>query len=120
MTQATPTLHKGKFSHRHWLMLGIALIVSGVVISTYTDEAAANRPELMDAASRPDTPLSAMAGLNASTSAAIANDDGAINQQSSDPTDAGGEWQTVKVKRGDNLSLIFSRLGISPQSLYNI
>jgi murein DD-endopeptidase MepM/ murein hydrolase activator NlpD len=120
MTQATPTLHKGKFSHRHWLLLGIALIVSGVIISTYTDEAAAYRPELSNAASRSDAPLSDTTDLSDSASAAMAADSAAINQQSSDPADTGGEWQIVKVKRGDNLSLIFSRLGISPQSLYNI
>ena len=120
MTQATPTIHKEKFSHRHWLLLGIALIVSGVVISTYTDEAAANRPELTDTASRSDAPLSDTADLSASASAAMAADSAAIKQQSSDPADTGREWKTIKVKRGDNLSLIFSRLGISPQSLYNI
>ena len=120
MTQATSTIHKEKFTHRHWLLLGIALIVSGVVISTYTDEAAANRPEMTDAVSRPDAPMSDTADLSASASAAFAADSSAIKQQNSDPADSGGEWQTVKVKRGDNLSLIFSRLGISPQSLYNI
>ena len=31
-----------------------------------------------------------------------------------------GEWQTVKVKRGDNLARIFSRLGISPDQLHEI
>jgi murein DD-endopeptidase MepM/ murein hydrolase activator NlpD len=29
-------------------------------------------------------------------------------------------WQTVTVKAGDSLALIFSRLGLSPSSLYNI
>jgi murein DD-endopeptidase MepM/ murein hydrolase activator NlpD len=120
MTQATPNINKDKFSHRHWLLLGIALIVSGVVISTHTDEAAANRPELTDAASHFDAPLSETADLSAPASAAAVADSTAINQQNPDPADTGGEWQTVKVKRGDNLSLIFSRLGISPQSLYNI
>ncbi len=120
MTQATPTMRKEKFTHRHWLLLGIALIVSGVIISTYTDEAAANRPELTDAASRADAPLSDTTDLSASASAATATDSTAVKQQSSVPADTGGEWQTIKVKRGDNLSLIFSRLGISPQSLYNI
>ncbi len=29
-------------------------------------------------------------------------------------------WQSVKVKSGDSLALIFSRLGLSPITLYNI
>lgn len=29
-------------------------------------------------------------------------------------------WQTIKVKRGDNLSLIFDRMHLSPQELYKI
>ena len=31
-----------------------------------------------------------------------------------------GKWKTVKVKRGDNLARIFSRLGISPDQLHEI
>ena len=31
-----------------------------------------------------------------------------------------GEWQTVKVKRGNNLARIFARLGISPDQLHEI
>jgi murein DD-endopeptidase MepM/ murein hydrolase activator NlpD len=117
MKQATTTIHKRKFTHGHWLLLGIALIVSGVVISAYTDEAAANRPELADAISAPDAHLTGRSALAGAPN--DPNGDDRVGTRAN-AADTAGEWQTVKVKRGDNLSLIFSRLGISPQSLYSI
>ena len=117
MKQATTTIRKEKFAHGHWLLLGIALIVSGVVISAYTDEAAANRPELADTISASHARLA-----DISASAGAANDSNGSDWSGNGATtaDTAGEWRTVEVKRGDNLSLIFSRLGISPQSLYSI
>ena len=118
MAQATTTIQKEKFTHGHWLLLGVALIVSGVVISAYTDDAAANRPDMTDGTSIVDVPLSDSFPDALPPSGPLdinAND--TTQETTATPT---GEWQTVKVKRGDNLSVIFSRLGISPQSLHTI
>lgn len=41
-------------------------------------------------------------------------------EQTATPTPPVPEWQTIKVKRGDNLSLIFDRMRLSPQELYRI
>jgi murein DD-endopeptidase MepM/ murein hydrolase activator NlpD len=105
ITAAAKRLH-----HRHWLMLGIALIGSGLLLSLNPDEAAANRPDSLDAADQGmDTIALPLPPVENTTAADIAA-----------PAEAPAEWQTVKVKYGDNLSLIFTRLGISPQLLYDI
>lgn len=105
MTAAAKRLH-----HRHWLMLGIALIISGLLLSLRPDEAAATRTDALKSADDGDAialPLPSVEGD-------AAPDDGSV------PADPPTAWQTVKVKYGDNLSLIFDRLGISPQLLYDI
>ena len=117
MTPSATTATRKNLNHGHWLLLGILLIVSGIIISAYTDDAAANRPDLTDAATGPGEPLTA-----ASSDLAIPAADDGTNAQINDggTSDPAGAWQTVKVKRGDNLSIIFSRLSISPQALHNI
>ena len=120
MAQATTTIRKEKFTHGHWLLLGIALIVSGVMISAYTDDAAANRPEVTETSSITDAPLTDAYTESLPPSSSPVSDNLATDPENIDTSAPAGEWQTVKVKRGDNLSVIFSRLGISPQSLHNI
>jgi len=116
MAQATTINRKEKFTHGHWLLLGIVLIVSGVVISAYTDDAAAHRPEMAETVSAVDAP-----SIDTfSQSPAGSLDSKAISANAGSAGAASGEWHTVKVKRGDNLSVIFSRLDISPQSLHTI
>ena len=112
MTEAASTAGKGKLSHGHWLMLGILLVTSGIVLSLHTDDAAATRPEAIDASNTPwnqTLPWTLPpAGVRDPDSAATA------------VADLPGEWQTIKIKYGDNLSTIFARLGLSPQLLYSI
>jgi murein DD-endopeptidase MepM/ murein hydrolase activator NlpD len=50
-------------------------------------------------------------------------DDGsnfALDENTPDISEVINPWQSVTVKPGDSLALIFSRLGLSPTSLYNI
>jgi len=120
MTQATTITRKGTFTHGHWLLLGILLIASGIVISIYTDEAAANRPDTTDAAVTADPagnkPLPWT--LPATDPLDAAQGDPSDNAANDSPAD--GEWQIIKIKYGDNLSSIFARLGIDPQLLHTI
>lgn len=116
MAQATTTIQKEKISHGHWLLLGIALIVSGIIISAYTDDAAANRPEIANTASISDA---AWTGTSPKPPAS-SPDSGTIGASDENHGTPAGEWHTVKVKSGDNLSVIFSRLNISPQALHTI
>jgi len=120
MTQAITTIRKEIITHSHWLLLGIALIASGIVISAYTNEAAANRPELADVISTAEAPLTSTYAWTPSPADSLDSSKASTTENASHATDTTGEWQTVKVKRGDNLSVIFSRLGISPQSLHAI
>jgi len=118
MTQTITTILKEKFTHGHWLLLGISLIVSGILISAYTDDAAANRPDLANVISNSATPLSDTPLPLPAAETSAADNDG--TNENSATTTSKGKWQTVKVKRGDNLSVIFARYGISPQSLHSI
>lgn len=42
------------------------------------------------------------------------------NQEAHTATDLDTDWQTVSVKSGDSMALIFKRLGLSPRQLYEI
>ena len=115
--KATAAVQKEKFARGRWLLLGAAFIFSGIVMSAYTDEAAANRPELAATVSTSDTNLTDTLPWILPQSEKLSPDKADASASAADPI---GEWQTVKIKRGDNLSVIFSRLGISPQSLHSI
>ncbi len=119
MTQASIINHSKRLTHGHWLLLGVALIISGLIISAYTDEAVANRPELESTISDADFPLTSSPSTLAA--APIPKEDQAVGKEEPGTvSDPDGQWQTIKVKRGDNLSVIFARLGLSPQALHNI
>ncbi|MEJ2553665.1 MAG: peptidoglycan DD-metalloendopeptidase family protein [Gammaproteobacteria bacterium] len=121
MTPSATTTQRINLTHGHWMLLGILLIVSGVIISIYTEEAAANRPDLTDAAAVSGAPLTA-ASATLTVPAADSQTRGrtVADKNGGDTSGPSGGWRSVKVKRGDNLSVIFSRLGISPQALHNI
>lgn len=120
MTEATTALQKGKLSNSHWLALGVLLIASGILLSLNTDEAEASRPEAIDSSvvslnSTLPWTLPPAVSLNADNTAKT-ND----TTVASAITNATEEWQTIKIKYGDNISAIFARLGINPQLLHTI
>lgn len=115
MTQATIEIRKGRLSYSHWLVLGVALIASGIVLSMYTDEAAATRPETIDPVSVDETMPWILPPADA-----VDNADASSAKYAADVSAPEEQWQTVKIKYGDNLSAIFDRLGISPQLLHTI
>jgi len=111
MTEATRSAGRVKFSHSHWLVLGILLVISGIVLSLHTDEAAATRTDAIDASS---------GSWNQTLPWTLPPTDDRSTESDDDAADTPGEWRTVKIKYGDNLSAIFARLGLSPQLLYSI
>ena len=117
MKQAIKTGRKGNLTQGHWLLLGISLIVSGIVISAYTDEAAANRPDTIDAATVSNGSWNNALPWTLPPADSLATD---AADDTTDALESEGQWQTIKVKYGDNLSAIFARSGISPQLLHNI
>ena len=120
MAQATTTIRNEKFTHGHWLLLGIALIISGIIISAYTDDAVANYPDVTETSPITNPPLTGTIAVSLPLSSSAFSGRSTSDADSADASNLAGEWQTIKIKRGDNLSVIFSRLGISPQSLHNI
>lgn len=73
------------------------------------------------------TPVPAVATLAAPPAEPAAADDTADNAvpaaataAAAPPPPAPDPWQTVTVSRGDNLSVIFDRLGLSPAVLYQV
>jgi murein DD-endopeptidase MepM/ murein hydrolase activator NlpD len=120
MTEATTVIRSGQFKHGHWLVLGVLSIASGIMLSLHTDEAAATRPEPSDGS----TLLNSSALPWARPSADYLDTGGTGKPNGIEDVfataESPGEWQTIKVKYGDNLSAIFARLDISPQLLHTI
>lgn len=104
-----------RFHHRHWLLLGITLITSGLLLSSNTpDEAVANGTDA------PEAVVTATGSLSLPPAGEDSQEDNGAASTTALSAEPAAVWQTIRVKYGDNLSLIFSRLGISPQLLYNI
>lgn len=114
---------KGNARHHHLLLLAGALIGLGVMLGFAPDAAKAVRSEsLLSSVSSDDStafipsdlPYTALdTGHGAAARTDIATD---LETTSQDP----GEWHTVTVKKGDNLALIFSKLGLSAQQLHSL
>jgi murein DD-endopeptidase MepM/ murein hydrolase activator NlpD len=119
MIDATTNIQSERFKHGHWLALGILSIASGLLLSLHTDEAAATRSETTNNSIALNSPLPWTRPLDASVDSAGAGT-GHETTDISATTELKQEWQTIKIKYGDNLSAIFARLDISPQLLYDI
>ncbi|HLA74375.1 MAG TPA: peptidoglycan DD-metalloendopeptidase family protein [Gammaproteobacteria bacterium] len=108
-----------RFPHLHWLVLLASLIVLGIVLGLTSNDAKATRSErafwtdthpsgtperiilpLQVPTLKPATPLSA---INFRDAALLEKD-----------------WHTLIVNRGDNLSSMFMRLGLSPQQVRDV
>lgn len=92
----------------HWLLLLGGVVVLGIALSVIPDDAKATRA--------PATELSALPIVKTSAPAETNIKQAKIPSEPEVP----GIWQTAKVKQGDNLSLLFSRNGLSPQELYKL
>lgn len=106
-----------RITHGHWLLLGMLLVVTGVILSLRSNEAVATRtplPQDLGASWEESLPLAVpplddhAAAPDAAASVAVARDE------------AAEQWRTIKVKTGDSLSTIFDRLGLAPQLLHTI
>ncbi|MEW6353485.1 MAG: peptidoglycan DD-metalloendopeptidase family protein [Pseudomonadota bacterium] len=108
-----------RFPHLHWLALFGSLIVLAAVLALTSHDAEATRDEKMFSA---ETPFPAsptekiVVPLQLPPPATHALDgvnfqDAALSEQ---------DWHTLIVKRGDNLSSIFLRLGLDSQQLQDV
>lgn len=111
MTQATSITGKTKLGYHHWLALGVSSVVAGILLSLHANDAVATRPE--------DLNTTASTARNQTLPWTLPPAEAAPTEPAAE-TEAPGEWRTIQVKNGDNLSLIFARLGLSPQLLYHI
>ena len=100
-----------QLTHMHWLLLGMLLVISGLVLSTHSNETAAKYRHPIDhtAATLPlSLPPNGQEGnLPVPAPTAVQQ---AVEEQ----------WRTIKVKSGDSLSSIFARVGLNPQLLHTI
>jgi len=105
-----------KITHVHWLLLGMLLVVSGLVLSINSNDAAANHRNQMDggAATWADSVPLALPAIGEEDNAVSAAPSASVREE------VAAQWQTIKVKSGDSLSSIFARVGLNPQLLHTI
>lgn len=101
-----------QLTHVHWLLLGMLLIVSGLILSINSNETTAKYRHLTGDSAATTLPLtlptnSQEDGLPATAPTTVQQ---AVEEQ----------WRTIKVKSGDSLSSIFARVGLNPQLLHTI
>jgi len=115
MTQARE-IRASRITHTHWLLLGMLLVASGLLLSIRSGDAVATRGPLPADEHFPswsDTlPL-----------AIPAADEHGARLPATEPSvseKAAEQWRTIKVKSGDTLSSIFARVGLNPQLLHTI
>lgn len=107
--QSQKRLHK----HHFHALLAISAIIGLIALASPTHEAEANRPaeSELTAPVKPAGPLTftlSLPDIEESTDALA----------SPLSTQSVRQWKEVKVKRGDNLSLIFNRLGIPVKQMF--
>lgn len=102
-----------QLTHVHWLLLGMLLIISGLILSVDSNDATAKYPHLTsdsDATTLPLTLPPPDQEDSLPAAAAPTTVQQAVEEQ----------WRTIKVKSGDSLSSIFARIGLNPQLLHTI
>ena len=104
----------------HWIGLAASVVLVTSIFFLVTDNAKATRTNVLEDSNqvsnlqRTNTEVTlplAIPGNSISSSAK------ADRQYSSKQSTA---WQTATVKNGDNMALIFARVGLSPQELYRV
>jgi Opacity-associated protein A LysM-like domain len=117
--------HKRSARHHYFLLLAGALIGLGVMLGFTPDTAKAVRS---DAQSLPHT----SDNLDTITLPLSLSKTVSDTYQNTPPTPANvktdldilpqtqGEWHTVSVQKGDNLALIFNKIGLSAQQLHSL
>lgn len=124
------------YRHHHLLTVAGAILAIGIIIGVAPDDAGATRNEPISAvpAVLPDgaeegSPLSGAAPAEAGTDhvslpldipAPPAGTPAPVAQDTASAPGNDRAWTTVRIKNGDNLSVIFGRHGISPRDLHQI
>ncbi len=101
-----------RIARLHWVLVGLAVAIGGIVLTVTPPEAGATRHETLVA---PDAgphlkPLPLPA----------APVEGHAGQPQSDAQQPEGAWHTVTVRRGDSMAAIFQRLHLSARELHDI
>ncbi len=120
---ATPTRNRRK--HHYLFMLAGGVISLAITLLIISDDAEAIRSD-----TQPSVTGDVSSHTTEGTIAAAAHISKPLtlplkNEISSDQADAiiappSGKWKSLTVKNGDNLSLLFSRAGLSPQQLHQV
>ncbi len=98
----------------HWLLVLGGTVILGTVIGILPDNAEATR------ALETNAPATVIEHEAAPTTLDIPSRSATQTEPAAAPIEQPGEWHTVKVKSGDNLSLMFARNNLSPQELYKV
>ena len=128
--------HKRTARHHHLLILAGALLGLGVLLGLAPDSAKAVRVESMPSVTDSTIAGSGISSNDVNTTHTVSipltlpnappadlpdNDLPPLTRASLDSTSQDfGLWRTVTVKRGDNLAIIFNRLGVDAQQLHKL
>ena len=98
----------------HWLLVLGGTAILATVISILPDDAGATRAA--------ETSTLTLTSGRAAQSTELVIPTRPLNQPEPDiaPAEQPGEWHNIKVKSGDNLSLMFARNNLSPQELLKV
>ncbi len=116
-----PEPQKPVFSHLHWAVLLASLVIISSLLVLISGKAEATRGEASVLAMRaPDLGLANKATGTVTLPLTLPPAPQATQLSPAQPIVPEQAWQTVKVGRGDNLSMLFNRLGLSGQLLQDI
>lgn len=120
--------HSSKRKKHHYLYMlagglfslgGALLVISNDAEAIRSDTAPAETAVLLD---NSPPPASINSGHISKPLALPQNsqDSNSTSAAVTTPAPPAGKWQSVTIKNGDSLSLVFSRLGLSPQQLHRV
>lgn len=101
-----------KITHVHWLLLGMLLVISGLILSINSNDPADGRHQMSENGARTLPMTLPPAGQEENPAPAVA--------PISVREEVAEQWRTIKVESGDTLSSIFAHVGLNPQLLHTI
>lgn len=105
-----------RITHSHWLLLGMLLVVSGLFLSIRSNDNENDRSNQNENASSPWVETQSLALPSVTGDAAHPSE----TARESMREQVAEQWRTIKVKSGDSLATIFTRVGLNPQLLHTI
>ena len=105
-----------KYHHRHHLLLASVLGVMLILILSFAPKESAHGARIQPSEPINSGLLDEILALEADNAASLENSDSFL--EATDPIES--QWTQVEVQSGDNLSALFTKVGLSAQDLYRV